>query len=115
MATKLGRVLTSGRSFTKEALKSSPTSCLVLKASDREASLCSYIALIRRFFKFKDDDDDHLFELFIVHGYLKRSKLSEETINPDINANSHFTEEIPKFCNHLGADFQNLRNEIIKT
>ena len=52
---------------------------------------------------------------FLVHGYLKRSKLSEETINPDINANSNLTEEIPKFCNHLGADFQNLRNEIIKT
>ena len=92
VGTRLGMVLTSGRSFSNEALQLSPASslreeclntefflvciqsecwkiqtrknsisghfsrcaCLILRASDGETSLCSYIALIRRFFKFND-------------------------------------------------------------
>ena len=49
----------------------------------------------------------------MVNGYVKRGKLSEETINPDTKANSNFKEEIPKFYNHLGVGFHDLRDEII--
>lgn len=49
----------------------------------------------------------------MVNAYLKPSKRSEETINPNAKANSNFKEEIPKFYNHLGAGFHDLRDEII--
>ena len=51
--------------------------------------------------------------MYQSHGYLTRSRTSEETTNTDTSTNCNFAEEISKLRTDLVGNFHDLRDEFI--